>query len=71
MAEIQKAIEKLPQLEKEALLTWLSSHEGISISVSEEASLLASLDKAENQLGSGQGMPLDKARNMVRKWASK
>jgi hypothetical protein len=71
MAEIQEAIEKLPQQQKQALSTWLSSHEEIPMSAREEASLLASLDRAEKQLDSGQGVPLDRARDMVRKWASK
>lgn len=71
MTEIQEAIEKLPPQEKEALSTWLLSHEETHMSEREEAALLASLDKAEKQLDSGQGVPLDKARDMVRKWASK
>jgi len=71
MAEIQEAIEKLPLQEKEALSTWLLSHEEAHLSEREEAALLASLDRAEKQLDSGQGVPLDKARDMVRKWASK
>jgi hypothetical protein len=71
MTEIQEAIEKLPPQEKEALSTWLLSHEEAPMSANEEADLLASLDRAERQLDSGQGVPLDKARDMVRKWASK
>jgi predicted AlkP superfamily phosphohydrolase/phosphomutase len=71
IAEIQEAIEKLPQQEKEALSTWLLSHEEVPMSAHEEADLLASLEKAEQQLDSGRGVPLDKAREMVRKWASK
>ena len=71
MAEIQEAIEKLPPQEREALSTWLLSHEESAMSADEEADLLASLQKAENQLNSGRGVPLDKARDMVRKWGSK
>ena len=71
ISEIQDAIEKLPPQEKEALSTWLLSHEEIHMPADEEARLLASLEKAERQLDSGQGVPMDKARDMVRKWASK
>ena len=71
MAEIQEAIEKLPPQEKEALSTWLSSHEEAPMSADEEAALHVSLERAEKQLDSGQGVPLDKARDMVRKWASR
>jgi hypothetical protein len=63
IAEIQEAIEKLPQQQKEALSKWLLSHE--------EVCLLASLEKAERQLDSGQGVPLNKARDIIRGWASK
>lgn len=71
MAEIQEAIEQLPAQEKEALSTWLVSHNETPMSAQEEADLLASLEKAERQLDSGQGVLLDQARDMVRKWASK
>lgn len=71
IAEIQEAIEKLPPQEKEALSTWLLSHEETPMSAGEEADLLASLERAERQLDAGQGVPMDKARDMVRKWVSK
>jgi hypothetical protein len=71
IAEIQDAIEKLPPQEKEALSTWISSQEEIEMSLDEEAALLASLEKAEQQLDSGKGIPLEKARDMVRQWVSK
>jgi hypothetical protein len=71
MEEIQEAIEKLPPQEREALSTWLLFHEETPMSADEETALLTSLQRAEKQLDSGQGVPLDKARDMVRKWASK
>jgi len=71
IAEIQDAIEKLPPQEKEALSTWLSSREEVGMSADEEKALLGSLEKAERQLDSGKGVPLDKARDRVRQWASK
>ena len=71
MTEIQGAIEKLPVKEKKALSTWLSSQDESEMSADEEAALLASLDKAAQQLDAGRGVPIDRARNMVRQWASK
>ena len=71
IAEIQDAIEKLPPQEAKALTTWLSSREETEMSAHEEAALLASLEKAERQLDSGQGVPLEKARDRVRQWASR
>jgi len=65
MAEIQEAIEKLPPQEKEALSTWLLSHEETHMSEREETALLTSLDRAEKQLNSGQGVPMDKARGQI------
>jgi hypothetical protein len=71
IAEIQDAIEKLPPQDKQALSTWLASQEEMEMPADEEAALLASLEKAERELDSGKGVPLDKARDMVRRWASK
>ena len=71
MSEIQEAIEKLPPQEREALSRWLLSHEETLMSANEETVLLTSLEKAEKQLDSGRGVPMDQARDMVRKWASK
>jgi hypothetical protein len=71
MIEIQGAIKKLPQREKKALSAWLSSQDESEMSRAEEANLLASLDKAAQQLDAGHGVPIDRARNLVRQWASK
>lgn len=71
IAEIQDAIEKLPPQEVEALSTWLSTREEAAMSANEEKALLASLEKAERQLASGEGVTLEKARDMVRQWVSK
>jgi hypothetical protein len=41
------------------------------MSAREEAALLARLDKAAKQLDAGEGVPLEKVRGMVNKWASR
>jgi hypothetical protein len=71
MAEIQRAIEGLPASEKKALSAWLSSQQEPEMSPQEEAALLAALDKAARQLDAGLGVPLEQARGMVQRWASK
>jgi len=69
--EIQHAIEKLPKRDKEALAAWLSSDEDIVMAEEEEAALLASLDKAAQQLDAGQGVAIDEVRRMAPRWAAK
>lgn len=39
--------------------------------VSEEAALLASLDKAGAELDAGKGVPLERVREKIRGWAGK
>ena len=69
--EIQQAIERLPAHEKKALSAWFSSQDEPEMSAAEEAALLASLDKAAQQLEAGQGTPIEQVPGMVRQWASK
>jgi hypothetical protein len=38
--------------------------------VSEEAALVASLDKAAAELDSGKGVPLERVRENIREWAT-
>jgi hypothetical protein len=71
MTEIQQAIEGLPVTEKKLLSVWLSSQQEPEMPAGEEAALLASLDKAARQLDAGLGVPIEQARGMVRRWASK
>jgi hypothetical protein len=56
VAEIQKAIERLPQKDQAALTAWLQSREQPILSKQEEAALLASLDKAAAELDAGRGV---------------
>jgi hypothetical protein len=71
VAEIQEAIEKLPDKEKAALNVWMQSHEEPLMTPEEERALLASLDRAAQELDSGKGVPVEKVREMVAKWAGR
>lgn len=70
MAEIQEAIQKLPSDEQTTLAVWLWSQAGAELSPAEEGELLASLDKAAEQLDSGQGVPLQELRPMIKRWST-
>jgi hypothetical protein len=71
MAEIQEAISELPAKEKSALSAWLQSQEEPILSEREEAALLASLDEAAAQLDAGQGIPIERVREMIGRWVTK
>jgi hypothetical protein len=71
IAEIQEAIGKLPAKEKSALSAWLQSQDEPVLSKSEEATLLARLDKAAAELNAGEGVPLERVREKIRGWAGK
>jgi hypothetical protein len=43
----------------------------IKTGVSEDAALLASLDKAADELDAGEGVPLERVREKIRGWAEK
>jgi hypothetical protein len=71
MAEIQEAINELPAKEKSALAAWLQSQDEPILSEKEEAALLASLDEAIAQLDEGKGIPAERVREMIGRWAAK
>jgi hypothetical protein len=71
VADIQKAIEQLPQKDQAALTAWLQSRDEPILSKQEEAALLASLDKAAGELDAGRGVPIETVRERVAKWATK
>jgi len=71
VVEIQDAIQKLSPKEKSTLTVWLESQETPVMSASEEAALLARLDKAAQELDAGKGIPVEQVRGMVGKWATK
>ena len=71
IAEIQEAIGRLPANEKSALAAWLQSQEEPIMSEAEEAALLASLDQAAAELDAGKGIPIERVREDIRRWAGK
>ena len=71
IAEIQKAIQRLPANEKSALAAWLQSQEEPIISEVEEKALLTRLDKAAAELDAGKGLPLACVREKIRGRAGK
>ena len=71
ITEIQEAIQKLPANEKSVLVSWLQSQEQPIMSEAEEAALLARLDKAAAQLDAGEGTPIERVREDIRRWAGK
>ena len=66
ITEIQEAIGRLPEKEKSVLAAWLQSQEESVLSKSEEAALLARLDKAAADLEAGEGVPLERIREKIR-----
>jgi hypothetical protein len=71
MTEIQEAIAHLPANEKSALTAWLQSQEEPIMSTAEETALLASLDQAAAELDAGKGIPVERVREDIRRWAGK
>ena len=70
ITEIQQAIERLPLSEKSALSAWVQSQEEPMMSRAEEAALLASLDRAAAELDAGKGIPIERVREDIRRWAT-
>jgi hypothetical protein len=71
ITEIQEAIEKLSADERSALAAWLQSQEEPIMSPTEEAVLLARLDKASAELDAGKGVSVASVREQIRGWAGK
>jgi hypothetical protein len=71
VVEIQAAIQRLSPKEKSTLTVWLESQEEPILSQEEETALLTRLDNAAKELDAGKGVPLEKVRGLVSKWASK
>lgn len=72
-AEIEQAIERLPVAERESLENRLLSRRfGLdTMTETERAELLASLDEAERDLDEGRGLSADDLRQAVRSWAGR
>lgn len=71
VAEIQEAIEKLLAKEKAALNMWMQSNDEPLMTAGEERALLASLDRAAQELDAGKGIPVQNVREQIAKWAGK
>ena len=72
-AEIEKAIERLPGLERESLENRLLSRRfGMdALNDADRAELLGSLDEAEREIDDGRGLTGDELRQAVRKWTGR
>jgi hypothetical protein len=66
ITEIQEAIVRLPANEKLALFAWLQSQGEPVMSATDEAALLASLDKAAAALDAGKGISIVRVREDIR-----
>jgi hypothetical protein len=73
VADIEKAIEKLPSQERDALESRLLARRfGLAaLEENERAELLASLDSAESEIDSGFGHTGDELRQALRSWVGK
>ena len=71
LLEIQEAVTKLPEDEKNALSLWLGSQSPPAMTSQEESQLLRSLDEAIGDLDAGRGVPMSDAHKLVASWAAK
>jgi hypothetical protein len=69
LAEIQDAVTKLADDEREALSLWLNSRTEPRLTAQEEQRLLRSLDEAVRDVDAGKGVPLTDVRKRVASWA--
>jgi hypothetical protein len=68
--EIQEAITQLPELQRFELVQWLHSHYD-TISIEDEADILAEAAEGEREIREGKGIPLEDLRKMTRTWITK
>lgn len=71
LVEIQEAITKLPEEERNALSLWLDSQAGPQMSAREAELLLRSLDEAIRDLDAGKSVPIGEVRKQVASWAAR
>jgi len=71
LIEIQEAVARLPNSEKQALQLWLNSQAEPEMSPQEEERLLRSLDEAARDIDAGKGVSIDEVRQRVGPWAAK
>ena len=69
-AEMRQKLAQLPFEEKIRMVgDLIRLRQKIKTDVSEEAALLASLDKAAAELDAGKGVPAERVREDIREWA--
>ena len=71
LIEIQDAVAKLRDDEKQALSLWLDSQTEPEMSAAAEQRLLRSLDEAIRDVDAGKGVPMAEVRKRVALWAAK
>lgn len=71
LTEIQDAVTKLADDEREALSLWLNSQTEPRLTAQEEQRLLCSLDEAIRDVDAGKGVPLADVRKRVASWAGR
>ena len=71
LAEIQDAIAKLPNEQKNALSLWLNSQTAAQLAPHDEELLLRSLEEAIQELDAGKGVPIEEVRKRVASWVAK
>lgn len=71
LTEIQDAVAKLANDEREALSLWLNSQTEPRLTAQEEQRLLRSLDEAIRDVDAGKGVPLADVRKRVASWAGR
>ncbi len=71
LAEVQEAVTRLGNEERQALSLWLNSQAPPAMSAAEEQQLLRSLDDAIRDVDAGRGVPMEDVRQRVRSWAAK
>jgi len=71
LVEIQEAITRLGDSEKNALSLWLESQTAHAMTAADEERLLRSLDEAIRDVDTGKGVPLEDARKLVASWAGR
>lgn len=68
--EMRHKLAQLPFEEKIRMVgDLIRLRQKIKVDVSEEAVLLASLDKAAAELDAGKGVPIERVREDIREWA--
>ena len=71
LVEIQEAVTRLRDDERQALSLWLNSQTAPEMSAQQEQQLLRSLDAALRDVDAGKGVPMEDVRKLVPSWVAK